>query len=143
MGPSCAFGPRSPSSPGTPRRSIVCVRAAGRGRVDEASRAYEAAIEIEPENIGIQHNYAAVKPFAAGDRRLARLEQLYASEDQLSDDQRMVLHFTLGKAYADLKDADRSFRHIEAGNRLKRQQASYDERGTLLLMQRIRDAFSK
>jgi tetratricopeptide (TPR) repeat protein len=113
------------------------------GRVDEASRAYEAAIEIEPENIGIQHNYAAVKPFAAGDRRLARLEQLQAREDQLSDDQRMVLHFTLGKAYADLKDADRSFRHIEAGNRLKRQQVSYDERETLRLMQRIRDAFTK
>jgi tetratricopeptide (TPR) repeat protein len=113
------------------------------GRVDEASRAYEAAIEIEPENIGIQHNYAAVKPFAAGDHRLARLEQLHASEDQLSDDQRMVLHFTLGKAYADLKDADRSFRHIDAGNRLKRQQVRYDERGTLQLMQRIRDAFTK
>src|SRR5450755_4376791 len=113
------------------------------GRVDEASRAYEAAIEIAPENIGIQHNYAAVKPFSAGDRRLARLEELDASEDQLSDEQRIVLYFTLGKAYADLKDADRSFRHLEAANRLKRQQMIYDERGALLLMERIRDAFTK
>jgi tetratricopeptide (TPR) repeat protein len=113
------------------------------GRLDDASRAYETAIDIEPENIGIQHNYAAVKPFAAGDRRLARLEQLYAREDQLSNDQRMVLHFTLGKAYADIKDAARSFRHLRTANRLKRQQVTYDERGTLLLMQRIRDAFTK
>ena len=92
-----------------PRLSIVLRR-----RVDEASRAYEAAIEIAPENIGIQHNYAAVKPFSAGDRRLARLEELGASEAQLSDEQRIVLYFTLGKAYADLKDADRSFRHLAA-----------------------------
>ena len=113
------------------------------GRLDEASQAFERAIEIEPENIGIQHNYAAVKPFAEGDRRIAQLEQLHAREDQLSDDQRIVLHFTLGKAYADLKDAERSFRHMEAGNRLKRRQVTYDERGTLMLMQRIRDAFTK
>src|SRR6266436_6616234 len=113
------------------------------GRLDEASRAYERAIDIAPENIGIQHNYAAVKPFADGDRRLARLEELHACEDQLSDEQRIVLHFTLGKAYADLKDEDRSFRHLDAGNRLKRRQVTYDERATLMLMPRIRDAFTK
>ena len=113
------------------------------GRLDEASQAFETAIDIAPENIGIQHNYAAVKPFAEGDRRLARLEQLHAGEDRLSDDQRIVLHFTLGKAYADLKDAERSFRHFEVGNRLKRRHVTYDERQTLMLMQRIRDASTK
>jgi len=113
------------------------------GRLDEASRVFETAVGIAPDNIGIQHNYASLRPFADGDRRLAGLEALMAREASLSDEQRMVLHFTLGKAYADLKDADRSFRHLEAGNRLKRQQISYDERGTLLLMQRIRDTFTK
>ena len=113
------------------------------GRLDDASRAYETAIDIAPDNIGIQHNYAAVKPFAAGDPRLARLEELHAGQDRLSDDERIVLHFTLGKAYADLRDADRSFRHLDAGNRLKRRQISYDERRTLMLMQRIRDGFTK
>jgi tetratricopeptide (TPR) repeat protein len=113
------------------------------GRLDEASRAYETAIDIAPENIGIQHNYAAVKPFADDDRRLAPLEKLHAREDQLSDVERIVLHFTLGKAYADLRDPDRSFRHLDAGNRLKRQHVTYDERGTVLLMQRIAGAFSR
>jgi tetratricopeptide (TPR) repeat protein len=113
------------------------------GRLDEASLAYETAIEIAPENIGLQHNYASVKPFADGDQRLARLEELHARADQLSDAQRIVLHFTLGKAYADLKDPDRSFRHLDAGNRLKRQHVTYDERGTLMLMQRIGGAFTR
>ena len=113
------------------------------GRLDEASRAYETAIDVAPDNVSVQYNYAAVKPFADGDRRLAQLEQLQARESTLSDDQRIALHFTLGKAYADLKDADRSFRHLETGNRLKRQQVSYDERGTLMLMQRVRDAFTR
>src|SRR4029077_2449378 len=113
------------------------------GRLDEASQAFERAIDIAPENIGIQHNYAAVKPLAVGDRRVSRLEELHAGEDRLSDDQRIVLHFTLGKAYADLKDADRSFRHFEAGNRLKRRQVTYDERKTMALMQRIPNASTK
>ena len=113
------------------------------GRLDEASRAYDTAIDIAPDNIGIQHNYAAVKPFTNGDRRLAPLEELHAREDQLSDDQRIVLNFTLGKAYADLKDADLSFRHLDAGNRLKRRHVNYDERAALSLMHRIRDAFPK
>jgi tetratricopeptide (TPR) repeat protein len=113
------------------------------GRLDEASRAYDTAIDIAPDNIGIQHNYAAVKPFTNGDRRLAPLEELHAREDQLSDDQRIVLNFTLGKAYADLKDADLSFRHLDAGNRLKRRHVNYDERAALSLMHRIRDAFTK
>ena len=112
------------------------------GRIEEASRAFEAAIEITPDNIGIQHNYASVRPFTAGDRRLAGMEDLLARADRLSDEQLMVLHFTLGKAYADLKEADRSFDHLVAANRLKRRQMSYDERGTLTLMQRIRDTFS-
>jgi tetratricopeptide (TPR) repeat protein len=113
------------------------------GRLDEASLAYEAAIGIAPDNIGIQHNFAAVKPLARGDRRLAKLEELRTREEALSDDERIVLHFTLGKAYADLKEADLSFRHLDAGNRLKRRQLAYDERGTLTFMERIRDAFTK
>jgi tetratricopeptide (TPR) repeat protein len=112
------------------------------GRLHEASQAYETAIDIAPENIGILHNYAAVKPFAAGDRRLVRLKEIHTREGTLSEDQRIVLHFTLGKAYADLKDADLSFRHLDAGNRLKRRQVTYDERGTLMFMERIRDAFT-
>ncbi len=112
------------------------------GHLDEATRSYEEAIKVAPDNVGIHLNYAALKAFTKDDARLARLEELLAREDQLSDQQRIALHFTLGKAYADLGDADRSFHHLDAGNRLKRQHVTYDERGTLLLMQRIRDVFT-
>jgi tetratricopeptide (TPR) repeat protein len=113
------------------------------GRLDEASRSYEEAIKVAPENVGIQLNYASIRPFTNGDDRLPQLEQLRAREDDLSDEKRIALHFTLGKAYADLKDANRSFHHLSAGNRLKRQHMTYDERGTLLMMQRIRELFSE
>jgi len=113
------------------------------GWLDEASRSYEEAIKVAPDNVGIQLNYASVKPFTNGDTRLAKLEELRAREDELSDEKRIALHFTLGKAYADLKDANRSFHHLCAGNRLKRQHAAYDERGTLLMIERIREVFTE
>jgi tetratricopeptide (TPR) repeat protein len=133
-----ATEPRNPASLNRLASALLIA-----GRLEEASRIFEAAIDIAPDNIGIQHNYAGLKSFTSGDRRLARLEELQAREDQLSDAERMVLHFTLGKAYADLRDPERSFRHLDAGNRLKRQQITYDERGTMALMQRIRDNFTR
>ena len=113
------------------------------GRLDEASRSYEEAIKVAPDNIGIQLNYASVKPFTNDDARFAKLEELRAREDDLSDEKRIALHFTLGKAYADIKDANRSFHHLCAGNRLKRQHVAYDERGTLLMIERIREVFTE
>jgi tetratricopeptide (TPR) repeat protein len=113
------------------------------GRIDDASRAYEQVIEIAPQNLGIQLNYAAVKPFAKDDTRLARLEEFASRAETLPDDQRIALHFTLGKAYADLKDAERSFRHLALGNALKRRYMGYDERETLAHIGRIRDTFTK
>ncbi|MBV8698398.1 MAG: tetratricopeptide repeat protein, partial [Bradyrhizobium sp.] len=113
------------------------------GRIEDASRAYEHVIEVAPQNLGIQLNYAAVKPFAKDDPRLVRLEEFASREDALSDDQRIALHFTLGKAYADIKDAERSFRHLALGNALKRRYMGYDERETLAHIGRIRDTFSR
>jgi tetratricopeptide (TPR) repeat protein len=113
------------------------------GHLDEAARVYEAALKIQPQNVGIHFNYATVKRFAAGDPRLPVLEDLAAREAQLPDEGRVALHFTLGKAYADLRDGERSFHHLKVANRIERQHLTYDELSTLTLFERIRDAFTK
>ena len=46
------------------------------------------------------------------------------------EDQR-ELHFALGKAYEDLEQRERSFRHLLEGNALKRREFVYDEPETL------------
>src|SRR5262249_48400962 len=51
------------------------------------------------------------------------------------------LQFALGKAYADLDQHERSFRHLLAGNKLKRAQIIYDEAEAMGYMQRIRTVF--
>jgi hypothetical protein len=80
--------------------------------------------------------------FAAGDRHLAKMEELAAKADGLSKTDRMQLDFALGKAYADLKDHKRSFRHFLAGNAGKRAQIEYDEKATLTLFDDIERTFT-
>jgi len=113
------------------------------GHLDDAARVYESAVELAPHNLGIQLNYAAIRKFAQGDSRLAVLEELATREEKLSDHERIALHFTLGKAFADLEDGGRSFHHLDIGNRIKRKHVTYDEHGTLAHFDRVREFFSQ
>ncbi|HEY1944259.1 MAG TPA: sulfotransferase [Roseiarcus sp.] len=45
----------------------------------------------------------------------------------LDVDDRIFPHFALGKAYADIADCERSFRHFSQGGALKRKHRGYDE----------------
>jgi tetratricopeptide (TPR) repeat protein len=113
------------------------------GRLDAAASVYEAALKVQPQNVGVHFNYATVKRFAADDRRLPLLEDLAACEASLPEEARVALHFTLGKAYADLGNGERSFHHLSLGNRLERRNLTYDELAALSLFERIKSAFSK
>ncbi len=65
------------------------------------------------------------------------MEALAAKHEGLSRTDRMQLDFGLGKAYADVKDYSRSFKHLLAGNAAKRATIAYDEQAALALFDRI------
>jgi tetratricopeptide (TPR) repeat protein len=111
------------------------------GRLEEARRVYEKAIELAPNRPIFYLSYATSKRFAPGDVHLAAIEKL-ASESSLADEDRMYLHFALGKAYGDLEDHERSFRHPLVGNALKRQQIAYDEAAARNMFGRIAEIFT-
>ncbi|MGA2125670.1 MAG: tetratricopeptide repeat protein [Xanthobacteraceae bacterium] len=112
------------------------------GRFEEAGRAYERAVSLAPGNAAIHLNLAHAKPFTAGDPRLAAMEALAEKAEALGDDERIALHFALGKAWADLEEPDRSFRHLLQGNALKRRRIVYDEAAVLGQLCRIAAVFS-
>jgi len=112
------------------------------GRSEEACRAYERAVELAPRRGAMHLNLASLKPFAVGDGRLVALESLAADMTTLLAEDRIALHFALGKAYGDLDLPDRSFHHLSEGNALKRQEVIYDEVATLRSFARIRQVFT-
>jgi tetratricopeptide (TPR) repeat protein len=112
------------------------------GQLEAAYEAYEQALKWAPGNVAIHLNLASLKSFTADDPRLPALEKLAEDMSSLDETDRIALHFALGKALADLKLSERSFRHLLEGNRLKRSMISYDEEATLASFARTAEVFT-
>jgi len=112
------------------------------GQLQEAHDAYLEALRLDPHITGVYVNLSDSKKFAAGDPHLAAMEALAAKTDGLSKTDRIQLDFGLGKAYADLKDYDRSFKHLLAGNAAKRAMISYDEKSDFAFFDQIEATFT-
>jgi tetratricopeptide (TPR) repeat protein len=111
-------------------------------RLDLARAAHARAVELAPRNADFQLAFAHVRTFPAGDPHLVALERLGHDIASFSETEQMSLHFALGKALADAGQRNRSFRHIAAGNALKRRRVDYDEPATLRQFERIRQVFT-
>jgi tetratricopeptide (TPR) repeat protein len=112
------------------------------GRLDEAHAAYAAALRNDPRMTSAYFGLADLHRFTSDDPVLAAMERIAEPIDSLDDEGQIELHFALGKAYADLEQYERSFRHLLGGNSMKRRQVDYDERRMFRLFDRIRDVFS-
>jgi tetratricopeptide (TPR) repeat protein len=112
------------------------------GRIEEAGRAYERALLLEPRAAAIHLNLAYLRRFTTEDPRLAALEKLAEESAVLDAGNQISLHFALGKAFSDIGQHERSFRHLRDGNALKRAQLKYDEKEVLNLFERIRTTFT-
>jgi tetratricopeptide (TPR) repeat protein len=95
-------------------------------RNDEAREAFAAARAINPHSGNIWFNLSALKTFTPGDPDIAAMEKLLAACPARNVTERQLLHFALGKAHKDTQDVAASFRHYDAGNRLKRASVTYD-----------------
>ena len=113
------------------------------GQLKEAQKSYLEALRLDPNVTSVYLNLADSKTFRSGDPHLAAMEQLAANKEGLSKLDRMQLDFALAKAYADLKDYRRSFKHLLAGNSGKRATISYDETSALAFFDRIEAVFTR
>ncbi|HTH96798.1 MAG TPA: sulfotransferase [Stellaceae bacterium] len=96
------------------------------GRHEAALVAFDEALRLQPDFTAAWFNRADLKKFMTGDPDIAAMAALLAPDAVQSHDERMALHFALGKAYLDTKDAEAAFRHLDEGNRMKRATIDYD-----------------
>ena len=111
------------------------------GRKDEAQAQYEALVAEYPLSASGWFNVASLRRVKPGDVVIERLRAVLQAGD-LSDSDRMLLHFGLGKALGDVGDSVGAFHHFDIGNRLKRQTISYDAEGVSQWMREIAVRFS-
>lgn len=96
------------------------------GRSADAVDAYRKSIEILP-NLGEAYwSLANLKIFRFEQKDIEEMRGQLARDD-IEDDDRMHLHFALGKALEDAKQFEGSFRHYAKGNELRKDNLVYDE----------------
>lgn len=131
--------------PGTVAESAFLNRAnllAEISRSGEALAAFDAVLSGNPHCAAAWSGRANHKTFTAGDPDVVRMEALLSSGDVQALNDRMSLHFSLGKAYLDGGDFPRAFHHLGEGNRMKRATFAFDAEAASQWMQGIAKTFS-
>ena len=100
------------------------------GQADGASAAFDRALSLQPNLVAAWYNRADGKRFSAGDPDIAAMSALLEPGRVQSFEDRLTLHFALGKAWLDIGDPERAFAHLGEGNRMKRATLAYDAAST-------------
>lgn len=96
------------------------------GRLEEGIVAYRKALAAKPDLGEVWWSLANLKTVEFSDADVAAMERPLAEDPHLGRDDRLHLHFALGKAYADRGEAEKSFRHYAAGNALRKEELGHD-----------------
>lgn len=112
------------------------------GRKDQALAAFADATAAYPASATALFNQADLRRFKPGDPAVARMEALLGPGGLQSPNDRMLLHFALGKAYLDMGESSQAFHHFDAGNAMKRQSISYDPDATEAWVGSITETFT-
>jgi len=111
------------------------------GHLADARRSLRRAIAIDPKAAHFG-KLAKAGRFAAGDPLIERLRQLLDGAWDVSEDDRAMAEFALGKAYDDIGRPAESFERFAAGNRRVRSGIVYDEAAALALVGSIAPVFT-
>jgi tetratricopeptide (TPR) repeat protein len=96
------------------------------GRQEEALEVLDKALDLYPRSAGVWFSRSISKTFSVDDPDIERMENLLGVGGLQIRNDRIMLHFALGKAWMDAGNTDRAFAQLNSGNRLKRSSFTYD-----------------
>ncbi len=112
------------------------------GELDRARADHSMAIQIQPHLVEAHHSLSLLKKYNSGDLQIEIMEELLR-ESKVSEFNRMILFFTLAKAYEDLGQLDKAFDYLLKGNRHRRSQLNYCPKESTELFTKIKDVFAE
>ena len=111
------------------------------GRTHESLAAYRRSLEQQPGLGESWWSLANLKTLRFSEADVAAMQAQLARAD-IPDDDRLHLHFALGKALEDEGRYEESFGHYEAGNALRRRTLAYDADETSAHLARSKALFT-
>jgi cytochrome c-type biogenesis protein CcmH/NrfG len=95
------------------------------GQQDEGIAAYRRALAVEPTLGEVWWSLANLKTVCFDEADIAAMEAALETAG-LSDEDQLHLHFALGKAFDDRREAEISFGHYDRANAIRHSQLDYD-----------------
>ncbi|MBI1887164.1 MAG: sulfotransferase [Nitrosomonadales bacterium] len=99
-------------------------------RLTEAEVSYRRALQIQPDYVDALFNLVPIKSVKTGDGILEAMilaeEAARSGATLLTDEQKTLMHFALGKCYDDIGEHEKAFPHFLEGCKLKRATIDYD-----------------
>lgn len=111
------------------------------GETAAARAAFERVLARFPRSVSAWFNLSDIITFQPGDPAIAAMEALLTSNTVQARNDRIALHFALGKAWLDVGNAERAFHYFNEGNRQKRATFVYDGDAVTRWVQSIADTF--
>lgn len=90
-----------------------------RGDRPQAIASYRRAVALNPQYGEAHRGLAYLRTYTEYDKDVELMEKVYRAPDT-PESERMLLGFSLGKIFDDLKRYDEAFEYLAEGNRLKR-----------------------
>ena len=112
------------------------------GRQDEGIAAYRRCITLAPRSGAAYWSLANLKTFRFSPSDIEAMRAQLARGDLAVDD-RVQLHFALGKALEDVASYGESFQHYAEANSLRRTTAAYDAERTTARVERSRQILTR
>lgn len=112
-----------------------------RGQKVRAATTLEQVLQAFPNSVPALAARSESKHFLSDDPDLAAMETRLATPQSIALNERLLLHFALGKAYLDTGNSARAFTHLNRANALKRSTFTYSADATQHWIRQIIAAF--
>jgi len=99
--------------------SVLADMLVGEGHIEEGADHYERSLRLDPKLFGSLLGLVRTRKLTAADQAMLARIRAALAQDRLHDVERMMLHFTLGKALDDLRDYAGAMHHFDAANEIR------------------------
>jgi tetratricopeptide (TPR) repeat protein len=113
------------------------------GQTTEAEQTFNEILALNPQSASAWFNRSDMVRFKPEDPSIEKMLKVLNTEQGLGEQDKMLMHFSLGKAYLDVNDSTRAFHHLNTGNALKRKTFSFDSGATHAWLEQIAQSFTQ
>ncbi|MEO9190513.1 MAG: sulfotransferase [Acetobacteraceae bacterium] len=99
--------------------NVLAALLVSEGRVEEAVEHYDTSLRLNPRLFGSWSGIVRAKKFRAADRPIIGRIEAVLAQGPLHDQERMILHFALGKIHDDLHEYAEAMRQFDAANDIR------------------------